>query len=131
MISIQQNIFSKINMTIICLCLIILLLPVYLLGWVSESFRRHSTAGIFKDDYDLLMHPEDITDAEKNLLYTAFSGLSTLNGSWYSEKILGGTDFNAYFLGGTCEYNKWRAILLFEYYNNSDEDNDYLEYCNE
>ena len=94
-------------------------------GWVSQSFKRYSTAGIFKDDYDLLMHPEDITDVEKNLLYTAFSGFSTIGGSWYGEKILGGTDFNTYFLGGTFIYKDWRPVLLFEYYNDSDEENDY------
>jgi hypothetical protein len=54
-------------------------------GLVTESFRYHSTAGLFEDDYDLLFDPARIPEISGARLWTSLSNFVTGDEELFSD----------------------------------------------
>ncbi|RKX69787.1 hypothetical protein DRP53_07160 [candidate division WOR-3 bacterium] len=86
------------------------------LGYLPSSFRNLSTAGVFDDDYDLMLDPGRIPEIEGYRLYTNLSNLVTgLERPFVNQSV------NYFLLGGSGEFMKHRYLgLIFDNYSLND-----------
>jgi hypothetical protein len=71
------------------------------LGFVPQSFRMQSTAGVWEDDYDLIFDPARLTEIEGSRVYTNLANY--VNGN---EQQFNPSASNFFLIGGSLKFGK-------------------------
>lgn len=92
--------------------LLLSILLAFALGYVPESFRMQSTAGIWKDDYDVIFDPARITELTGHRVYTALANYASGSGYQFSPNP------TRFFLigGSTCLGNALCPAGIYDRY---------------
>jgi hypothetical protein len=84
-------------------------------GFVQESFRYQSTAGLWEDDYDLLFDPARICEINGSRLWTSLS-----NFIYSGENQFSNGSAPYILLGGSSKFSKYYPGMVYDRSNQKD-----------